>query len=205
MNLFYTSLCFLTFFLLSSTNIFAQNTIKEIIKWQQELNIEYTDKFQSPLTEEDRANFKGHSFFAIDTSYKVAAIIIFSKKSKEISFSTSTNKVALYKEYGTLKFIIKGKEYSLITYQSLELMKRKQYADYLFLPFTDETTGIESYGGGRYIDIKIPTSGNSITIDFNKSYNPYCAYSKKFSCPKVPPENNLAIKILSGVKYISKH
>jgi len=93
----------------------------------------------------------------------------------------------------------------LTLYQSPTHLKEKVLEDYLFLPFTDESNGIESYGGGRYIDLKIPDDGNIIMVDFNKAYNPYCAYSTGFSCPKVPTENNLPIKILGGVKYVSKH
>ena len=195
----------LTLFILLSVNIFAQNTATEISKWQTELNLEYTDKLKSPLSAKDRAAFKGHSFFKIDTSYNVKATVVLSKKTEEIPFTTSTNRVAMHKEYATLKFSIKGKQYSLMAYQSLDLMKVKEYEDYLFLPFTDETSGLETYGGGRYIDLKIPTTGNTIMVDFNKSYNPYCAYSKNFSCPKVPAENNLAIKISAGVKYEAAH
>ena len=72
-------------------------------------------------------------------------------------------------------------------------------ADYLFLPFTDLTSGVDTYGGGRYIDQKIP-EGNSIIIDFNQSYNPYCAYNPRYSCPIPPPENDLLIEIMAGVK-----
>ncbi len=84
-------------------------------------------------------------------------------------------------------------------------MKIEEYADYLFFPFTDETTGTKINGRGRYVDLRIPTTGNTIIIDFNKSCNPYCAYSKNLSFPKVAAKNNLAIKISAGVRYISEH
>jgi uncharacterized protein (DUF1684 family) len=69
----------------------------------------------------------------------------------------------------------------------------------LFLPFSDLTCGKESYIGGRYIDLKIPTS-DTILIDFNTAYNPYCAYNHKYSCPIVPLENDLPVAINAGVK-----
>jgi uncharacterized protein len=84
-------------------------------------------------------------------------------------------------------------------YRNIDLSKKKEYKNYLFLPFLDLTSGNESYGGGRYIDMRIP-KGNIITIDFNKAYNPYCAYNHKYSCPVVPDENNLNIEIKAGVK-----
>ena len=82
-------------------------------------------------------------------------------------------------------------------------MQEEGYEDYLFLPFTDKTNGEETYAGGRYIDLSIP-EGDSITIDFNKAYNPYCAYNKKFSCPLVPSVNALDTKVLAGVKDFKK-
>jgi uncharacterized protein (DUF1684 family) len=73
------------------------------------------------------------------------------------------------------------------------------YVDYLFLPFSDATNGNETYSGGRYIDLRIPTS-DSVLIDFNKAYNPYCAYNPKYSCPIVPKQNRLPIPVRAGVK-----
>ena len=83
-------------------------------------------------------------------------------------------------------------------------MKEEGYEDYLFLPFLDDTNGEESYGGGRYIDCRIP-EGDTIEIDFNKAYNPYCAYNENYSCPIVPRENYLAIEVKAGVKVFKKH
>ena len=74
----------------------------------------------------------------------------------------------------------------------------------MFLPFSDETNGIESYGGGRYIDLRIP-EGNTLIIDFNSAYNPYCAYNDKYSCPIVPRENYLRTRIEAGVKKFKDH
>jgi len=75
-----------------------------------------------------------------------------------------------------LQFEIKGKVYELNVYQNKELLTTKGYEDYLFLPFIDETNGDTTYGGGRYIELSIPQS-DSIEIDFNKAFNPYCAYN----------------------------
>ena len=79
-------------------------------------------------------------------------------------------------------------------------------ANLLFLPFNDSSNGKTSYGGGRFIDIEIPeNSSKSIIIDFNKAYNPYCAYNHKYSCPIPPKENLLVIPIAAGVKAYKKH
>ncbi len=79
-------------------------------------------------------------------------------------------------------------------------MNKPEYKDYLFLPFTDLTTGDETYGGGRYLGLRIPKEGSPLIINFNLAYNPYCAYNEKYSCPIVPKENELPVAIRAGVK-----
>jgi uncharacterized protein (DUF1684 family) len=120
-------------------------------------------------------------------------------------FKTSKNSIdKQYRLYGTLHFQINKTDFALQVYQSLYLLQMEDYKDYLFCPFTDSTTAEETYGGGRYIDLRIPKTGNSIMLDFNNAYNPYCAYSANFACPLVPESNDLKIKIKAGVKYNTK-
>ena len=73
----------------------------------------------------------------------------------------------------------------------------------LFLPFLDDTNGMSSYGGGRYLDLQIPTS-DSLWLDFNRAYNPYCAYNERYSCPIVPRDNYIPIRVTAGVKRYIK-
>ena len=117
---------------------------------------------------------------------------------------TSTDRLPVYLKYGELVFNLKGGPFLLNFYQPPDLIVMEGFEDYLFLPFLDETNGLESYGGGRYIDARIP-EGNTIVIDFNKAYNPYCAYNDKYSCPLVPRENYLKTRIEAGVKTFAKH
>ena len=112
--------------------------------------------------------------------------------------TTSTERTPEYVKYGEAHFSLDGKNFVLNLFQNTAETKVGE-ADYLFLPFTDLTSGVDTYGGGRYIDQKIP-EGNSIIIDFNQSYNPYCAYNPRYSCPIPPPENDLLIEIMAGVK-----
>jgi uncharacterized protein (DUF1684 family) len=86
----------------------------------------------------------------------------------------------------------------LNVYQSHTLREKEGYKDYLFLPFTDLTNGNETYGSGRYIDLRIPER-ETIIIDFNKAYNPYCAYNYGYACPIPPKENKLKVEIRAGV------
>jgi uncharacterized protein (DUF1684 family) len=190
---------YILLFLFCSTFVFAQKDLLASKKFQTELNNSYADSLKSPLTKEDLNHFKGLDFFPIDEKYIVEATFVRTKKEKAFAMKTTTSRTPLYKKYGELHFSIDGKEFKLNVYQNVDLNKKSGYDDYLFLPFSDLTCGKESYIGGRYVDVRIQ-KGTLWTIDFNKAYNPYCAYNYKYSCPIVPLENDLDIEILAGVK-----
>lgn len=178
--------------------------IKGTTEFQRELNAEYKDASTSPLTKKDLKTFTGLDFFPVDSKYKVTAKLKLTPDAKPFKMPTSTTRTPMYKCYGIATFTLDGKEYSLQIYQSQNPNRDPKYKDDLFLPFTDQTNGFASYGGGRYIDLKIPT-GNTIEIDFNHAYNPYCAYSDRYSCPIPPRVNFLPVEINAGVKAFKKH
>ena len=191
---------FYLFALLFSVSVLSQEEkVLTSLEYQQNLNIEFADSLKSPLTEEDRLEFKTLNFFPIEDKFIVEATFMRTKREKTFQMKTSTDRTPLYIKYGELHFKIDGKEMKLNVYQNIELSKRKGFKDYLFLPFSDLTNGKESYIGGRYLDMKIPKN-YKVTIDFNKAYNPYCAYNYKYSCPIVPLENDMEIAIHAGIK-----
>ena len=148
---------------------------------------------------EDLEHFQSLDFFPILDKFIVQATFKRTKKEKVFEMKTSTERLPLYKKYGELEFTIDGVLCKLNVYQNMSLFKKPGFKDYLFLPFSDLTSGNESYIGGRYVDLRIQ-KGNQWIIDFNKAYNPYCAYNYKYSCPIVPMENDLKVSILAGVK-----
>jgi uncharacterized protein (DUF1684 family) len=168
-------------------------------KFQKELNIEYLDAKKSPLTAEDFKEFKTLDFYPINEKFFVIAHFVRTEREQAFEMKTSTNRRPIYIKYGVVHFSLEGKSFQLNVYRNIELSKTEEYNDYLFLPFSDLTSGNQSYIGGKYIDLRIPKN-NTIAIDFNTAYNPYCAYNQKYSCPIVPLENDLNIKILAGVK-----
>lgn len=168
-------------------------------KFQKELNTEYANPKTSPLMAEDISTFKSLDFYPINEKFFVVAKFIRTEDEKPFEMKTSTDRKPMYVKYGVAYFDIDGSTFKLNIYKNIELSKMEEYKDYLFLPFSDLSSGNESYIGGKYIDLKIP-KGDTITIDFNKSYNPYCAYNFKYSCPKLPLENDLNIEIRAGVK-----
>jgi hypothetical protein len=116
---------------------------------------------------------------------------------------TNTDRLSRERVYGVLTFELQGQTYQLNVYQGEDSITSEDQQDYLFLPFLDNTNGETTYGGGRYIDLKIP-EGDIIVVDFNKAYNPYCAYNENYSCPIVPRVNYLDTNIQAGVKAYKK-
>lgn len=168
-------------------------------EFQDNLNLEYADKAKSPLMEKDLKTYKSLDFFPINDKYIIEAKFIRTKKEKVFKMKTSTSRLPEYKKYGELHFTIDGVDCKLNVYQNIDLIKKPGFDDYLFLPFSDLTNGKETYIGGRYVDLRIQ-KGTTWKIDFNKAYNPYCAYNYEYSCPIVPLENDLNVAILAGVK-----
>src|SRR5260370_23201158 len=109
--------------------------------------------------------------------------------------ATSTGTRQTYLRYGTFTFEVKGQSVKVIVYKSAE----DPNAQGLFLPFSDETSGHETYAAGRYLDLE-EQGGDDYELDFNIAYNPYFAYSAHYTCPIRPVENRLRVKILSGEK-----
>ena len=198
-------LIILVSFFISVAAFSQQNeAVKSALKFQKNLNKDYADKEKSPLTQEDFETFKALDFFPVDTNYIVTAKLKFIKDGKSFKMQTTTDRLPIYKVFASATFKINGKEHVLHIYQNQKLVLTDDFEDHLFMPFTDNTNGKSTYGGGRYIDLKLTTE-STIVLDFNKAYNPYCAYSSKYSCPIPPKANNLNIEINAGVKTFEGH
>jgi len=194
-------LLFITLFIGSIT--FGQNiTYKEhIITHRHKLNDLFKDKSNSPLPRNEVKKFKELPFFKVDEHYKVEAKLKYTFNSSIVSIKNSKGLSENYQQYALATFSLLGEKYVLSIYQSLALKNKRGYENYLFIPFTDTSNGKTTYSGGRYLDAKIPAEQTGyITLDFNKAYNPYCAYNKLYVCPIPPKNNHLKIEILAGVK-----
>lgn len=177
---------------------------KDIRLFQTELNKQYSDTAESPLEKKDLATFKSLDFYPVKKKYRVAAKFTRTKDAVPFKMKTTTDREPEYVKYGEVQFEINGKKIKVGLYQSLRLKEKEEYKDYLFLPFRDLTSGKTSYGGGRYVDLEIPV-GDTIIIDFNKSYNPYCAYNHKYSCVVPPAENFINVEIKAGVMKFKEY
>ena len=190
----------LTCFLLQGFTQTDTATLNDIHRFQEELLHEYDTDSLSPLSADAKKEFKGIHFFTVDTQFICTADFVRTKGEKAFQMPTSGSVTKLYVKYGEAHFTINNKPYKLNVYQSINLTRQRKYRNYLFIPFRDATSGKETYGGGRYIDLTIP-QGDKLVINFNKAYHPYCAYTEGYNCPIPPRENFIPVKIEAGVKY----
>lgn len=167
--------------------------VKQVIKDRKDKNKKWL-KEGSPLLEEDRKNFSSLVYYSADDSWNIPASFVKNEAPDTVIMATSTEREVRMLNYGTYHFSIDNTDYQLIGYQNLDYPEPT-----LFVPFNDLTNGEETYGGGRYMDLEVP-QGDSSTVDFNRAYNPYCAYNYNYSCPIPPKENKLEVAIKAGEK-----
>ena len=161
---------------------------------------EFRSKSESPLTDAGFAAFEGLKYFPNDSRFRVPAVFTRVRGEKYFMMPTSSGKAKRFVKYGVLEFRLDNRPYRLSVYQADEAARAAypDYAELLFIPFRDLTSGKETYSVGRYIDIKLP-KGNRVVLDLNLAYNPNCAYGNdKFSCPIPPKENYLAVRVTAG-------
>lgn len=182
-----------------SPDLFSQKTYKDSIAGFINNYINTHDA----VSGDDRKYLR---FFPVDESYRVTANFEKVSNGKWFQMETSGKIKQTFRVFGVAHFSIHDTTLSLAIYQSQSLTDNPTYKNYLFLPFTDLTTGNETYHTGRYIDFMTSDIKNEqLTIDFNKAYNPSCAYvNGKYSCPVPPRENNLPVAILAGEKNYAK-
>lgn len=190
---------FFFFFLLLSVKLFAQQSYEESLRAFLDNYVQTHEVVKG----EDR---KALQFYPVDKNYRVVATLTKVNDDKWINFPTSGKLTKTFKVYGILSFAINGKPLRLNVYQSQDQFLNNGDKTYLFLPFTDFTTGEETYEGGRYLDLFTKDiQSNTLVLDFNKAYNPYCAYvSGQYNCPIPPGANALPIAIRAGEKAYGK-
>lgn len=190
--------------LLTATFVFAQvdDNGAEYREFWSKTEAEFKNQEESPLPKNEISDFDSIPKYLYDPKFRVEARWEERKYEKPFKIETSDSRKVMYQKVAVLHFKIGEDSLQLAAYQSLDLMRSPAYKDYIFLPYTDETNGFDTYGGGRYIDFEKPESDTStVILDFNMSYNPYCAYNDGYSCPIPPRENNLNIKIEAGARY----
>lgn len=176
---------------------FAQTTFEDsILLHRQHYKLDFIQEARSPLKGNDTAFLR---FFAPNKSYRVWAQLQLTPDAPIFEMQTYNGKKQQYRQFAIAQFRIRGKAMQLCIYQSQMLITKEEHKNHLFLPFNDRTNYESTYAGGRYIDLSLADiQGDKILIDFNKSYNPYCAYKEGYSCPIPPDDNRLKIRIEAG-------
>jgi len=174
---------------------------KTEIERRSQVNMSYADSAHSPLNKDSIASFKSLNYYPINKAYRIKVKVI-KQLDTVFTMATSSGKLKKFRQYAILKFKLNGKKVELPIYQNMRLMKTPLHRDYLFIPFTDLTNSVETYGGGRYIEARIPKKGKKLILDFNQCFNPYCHYSSGYNCPIPPKANFIDLKIEAGEKML---
>lgn len=188
-----------TMFLVSNTGFSQGDMQLQVQKFQQDLIAKYYDPQQSPLNEEERNTFKGFDFYPINEKYILKARYEAVEHPRQYSLPTSSGKNRDFIHVANAYFEFEGVAQSLHLLQSVSYIEKQPR--HLLLAFKDSTNGVSTYGGGRFIDLEIPEEGEALTINFNMSYQPYCAYTEGYSCLIPPKENILEVAIEAGIIY----
>lgn len=174
--------------------------VDAILKQRKKKDKEFRNPQISPLSDEERKSFKGLRYFPVDTIYRLKAQLTILEHQEPVHFPTTKEGSSnTFIKYAEVSFYLKEKDYKLMAYQRIGFLGPPKSKKILFLPFFDESNGEQTYGGGRFLAPEMVTE-DSILLDFNLAYNPYCVFSENYVCPLVPKENKLTVKVEAGEK-----
>ncbi len=176
-----------------------EDYVKDIETMRREKDYFFREDRQSPIPHSLRHAFEGLAHFPPDPEYRVRAKLVKDPNPQRIVLATSKGVPRDMIRYGVFEFEIGGTNQRLAAYKSVPQPGHHHESESLFVPFRDATSGKETYGAARYLDIEAEP-GDQYMIDFNLAYNPYCAYSDDYVCPFPPRENWLPIPIHAGEK-----
>ena len=185
----------------SKTGISSRESLppeQTILRGRSERDTAFKSDASSPILPAEKNTFKGLSYYPVNPGLRFSATLHRYPSPRQIRMATNTGEIRSGLQYGYFEFRVEGQDCRLQVYR-LEDAPDTGGGVYLFVPFRDATSGIETYGAGRYIDLKENTSG-VYDLDFNLAYNPYCAYNAQFSCPMPPVDNTLKVPIRAGEK-----
>jgi uncharacterized protein (DUF1684 family) len=169
----------------------------KVLEERQRKNLFFGDHPQSPIPSEQRAGFKELEYYSPDQSYRFEIELYEHENKEKLRVQDTQGNQREFLRWGEFRFQIDDEECILQAYKSDPTDKR------LFIPFKDATSGKETYGAGRYLDLeegRHKTSQGKWILDFNQAYNPWCAYSQYYACPFTPPENWLKVPVYAGEK-----
>jgi uncharacterized protein (DUF1684 family) len=172
----------------------------QIAAWHAEKDRFMRQSSESPVPAEQRATFPGLAYFPVDPDYRIPAMLQVAADSPAVEMPTSTGQRRKMRRVGTLSFTLKGQPLSLGAFVEANETDMRR----LFVPFGDLTNGLETYSGGRYLDLE-RTASNVYDLDFNRAYHPFCLFNPSYDCPYPPPESRLKVPIRAGERLQPKN
>jgi len=163
-------------------------------------------KYKTDLHNDIKADTALCDFFPFSQQFIITATVEVLTNQPTFNMTTSSGKTKEAWKYVRLRFTMGGKTYQLYGYRLAQLKDSKEYADHFFVPFKDLTTNKTTYASGRYLDFTAADiKDGKLVIDFNKAYNPYCAFTEGYNCPIPPKENTLQLAVTAGEKKYRGH
>jgi uncharacterized protein (DUF1684 family) len=166
----------------------------DVATWRADKD-RYMRSAESPVPAEKRSTFPPLQYFPIDPAYRIPASLAVAQGNEVLQIPTSTGQRRDMRRIGALRFMLQGKELTLTAFVDASENDMRR----LFVPFGDFTNGLETYQGGRYLDLERTASG-AYDLDFNRAYHPFCVFNPKYDCPYPPKENRLSIPVRAGEK-----
>ena len=172
----------------------------QIAAWHAEKDRFMRGSSESPIPADKRATFPPLTYFATDPSYRVPAALQPAPPGPAVEMPTSTGQRRKMRRVGTLAFTLKGQPLSLGAFVEAD----QQDMNRLFVPFGDITNGVETYQGGRYLELDRTPTG-LYDLDFNRAFHPFCLFNSSYDCPYPPAESRLKVPIRAGEKLAAPH
>jgi uncharacterized protein (DUF1684 family) len=171
----------------------ARSYPEQIASWHAEKDQFMRESADSPVPPDRRATFAALPYFPIDASYRVPASLVPAAAAPPVEMPTSTGQRRKMRQVGTLGFTLNGQPLSLGAFVEADEKDMRR----LFVPFGDLTNGVETYQGGRYLDLERTATG-IYDLDFNRAYHPFCLFNASYDCPYPPAESRLKVPIRAG-------
>jgi uncharacterized protein len=191
---------------MSDDSIDAQEYAAALDEMRREKDDYFGSEPDSPIPTEEQADFAGLKYYPPNLAYRVQAQVIPFDNSETVQMATTTGHVRPQLRHAELRFSVNGQDLRLTGYLDPHYLHEHhghQHGVELFIPFRDATSGKETYGAGRYLEVQVEEAEDGAqvaTLDFNLAYSPYCAYNEAYSCPLPPAENVLRAPIEAGEK-----
>jgi uncharacterized protein (DUF1684 family) len=171
---------------------------QDLVDHRKEKDAAFASDPDSPIPKSERATFSGLTYFPADPTWRYAGWLVRYPSPERITMVTTSGQSRPCEKWGKVTLERDGRALTLQVYRLLDLPDRPG-GEGLFLPFKDRTSGKDTYAAGRYVDLDGP-DGGPFVLDFNRAYNPSCAYGEpeRFQCPVTPAENTLPIAVEAG-------